>query len=129
MDAWRTGDGKAFDFESAMGEPPPRAIRGWAYWALPLVFSRFFGTRLAAGSGSWIDCVGIASGVLVLAAQLQNRYTGGSPTVFRDAMLRSGRCPACAYSLEGADPDPADGCTVCAECGAAWRLGHALDEK
>ena len=29
-------------------------------------------------------------------------------------------CLACGYSLKGIDPDP-DGCTVCPECGGAWR--------
>ena len=30
-------------------------------------------------------------------------------------------CGPCGYSLTGLAPDP-DGCTVCPECGAAWRL-------
>lgn len=32
-----------------------------------------------------------------------------------------GRCPACQYSLASLEP-ATDGCTVCPECGAAWRL-------
>ncbi|MCC5821808.1 MAG: hypothetical protein LAT64_00810 [Phycisphaerales bacterium] len=31
-------------------------------------------------------------------------------------------CLACAYPLDELEPDP-DGCTVCPECGAAWRIG------
>jgi hypothetical protein len=33
-------------------------------------------------------------------------------------------CWACGYSLAGCppEPSPSDGCTVCPECGAAWRL-------
>ena len=36
-------------------------------------------------------------------------------------------CAACGYDLQGCRPDegetpPADGCTTCPECGAAWRL-------
>lgn len=30
-------------------------------------------------------------------------------------------CMKCAYSLEGVEPQ-ADGCTVCPECAAAWKL-------
>ncbi len=30
-------------------------------------------------------------------------------------------CPSCGYRLLGAPPE-GDGCTVCPECGAAWRL-------
>ncbi len=35
--------------------------------------------------------------------------------------LNERKCPACSYSLAGIAPEP-DGCTVCPECGAAWRL-------
>lgn len=31
------------------------------------------------------------------------------------------RCAACFYPLDDCKPEP-DGCTVCPECGAAWRL-------
>jgi hypothetical protein len=37
------------------------------------------------------------------------------------ACLEFGHCPACAYRVHGA-PVYGDGCTVCPECGAAWRL-------
>ncbi len=52
-----------------------------------------------------------------------------SRTVWRNsaasvrAMTRAGFCPACAYRIDGCEPG-ADGCTVCPECGAAWRM-HA----
>lgn len=32
------------------------------------------------------------------------------------------RCPACLHDLMHVPADPADGCTVCPECGGAWRL-------
>ena len=37
------------------------------------------------------------------------------------AMTRAGLCPACAYRIDDCQPE-ADGCTVCPECGAAWRM-------
>ncbi len=40
------------------------------------------------------------------------------------AMTRAGLCPSCAYNMDGVEPE-SDGCTVCPECGAAWRLGDA----
>jgi hypothetical protein len=134
IDAWRSGGAKDVDirlFEAATGEPAPRHMRGWAYWVAPLILSAGFGVRLAAGSGTWFDWVGVAAGVLWLAMQWQNRYAGGSPAMFRDAMLQAARCPACAYSLEGTGADTADGCTVCPECGAAWRItwSNAGDEQ
>lgn len=36
--------------------------------------------------------------------------------------VRAGRCPACAYPIGELEPE-ADGCVVCPECGAAWRVG------
>jgi hypothetical protein len=38
-----------------------------------------------------------------------------------DHLLSKHRCPACAFDLRGLTADP-DGCTICPECGAAWRL-------
>jgi hypothetical protein len=46
------------------------------------------------------------------------------PTFRRAAVrriLRLRLCPACAYDL-GAAPTADDGCAVCPECGAAWRV-------
>lgn len=38
--------------------------------------------------------------------------------------LDCGRCPACLGDLLGVEPDPADGCRVCGQCGGAWRLAQ-----
>jgi hypothetical protein len=37
------------------------------------------------------------------------------------AMTRTGLCPSCGYSIGDREPED-DGCTVCSECGAAWRM-------
>ncbi len=37
------------------------------------------------------------------------------------AFLEERRCASCGHDLAGCTPE-ADGCTVCPECGAAWRL-------
>lgn len=39
------------------------------------------------------------------------------------AMLKCSRCPHCGYDLRRLPTDPADGATVCPECGCAWQLG------
>jgi len=42
------------------------------------------------------------------------------------SMLAShGLCPTCAYSLDDLAPEP-DGCTVCPECGGAWKRRAAV---
>lgn len=38
------------------------------------------------------------------------------------AMLKYLRCPHCGYDLRMLPTDPADGTTICPECGCAWRL-------
>ena len=43
---------------------------------------------------------------------------------YHRAILAQRFCPACAYRLVQLDADE-DGCTVCPECGAAWRLKPA----
>lgn len=40
-------------------------------------------------------------------------------------MLEHLRCPHCGYDIRGLPSDPADGATVCPECGCAWRLENA----
>jgi hypothetical protein len=35
--------------------------------------------------------------------------------------LREGLCPSCVYPLKDISPQQ-DGCTVCPECGAAWKM-------
>lgn len=44
------------------------------------------------------------------------------------ALIAAGLCPKCAYSLHGL-PVEQDGCTVCAECGAAWLHTRILDDQ
>ena len=50
-----------------------------------------------------------------------SRYGWRSPQHAIDAMLRVRLCPSCGYSLYECESE-SDGCTVCPECGAAWRM-------
>lgn len=56
------------------------------------------------------------------------KVTWRSPINGRDSLLTSGVCPACAYRIAGVPPEH-DGCTVCPECGAAWRMQHGPDGR
>lgn len=40
---------------------------------------------------------------------------------FETALLKRYFCPACLYPIDGLKTE-SDGCTVCPECNAAWRL-------
>jgi len=55
-------------------------------------------------------------------------YTWKSAGHGRDALLASGLCPSCGYGIVGVRCE-ADGCTVCPECGAAWRMEHGPDGR
>ncbi len=48
-----------------------------------------------------------------------------TPNVYKVAHLLAHcrLCLCCGYDLSGSNP-ASDGCTVCPECGAAWRLGE-----
>ncbi len=61
----------------------------------------------------------VALGPLILAVIVLNHLARLS--VAREVRLVSAICPACAYSLTSSTPHD-DGCTVCPECGGAWRL-------
>lgn len=41
------------------------------------------------------------------------------------AMTRAGLCPSCAYRIDSIEPEP-DECTVCPECGGAWRMSKLI---
>lgn len=38
-------------------------------------------------------------------------------------MTHMRHCPACVHGIDVIQPEP-DGCTVCPECGAAWRMDN-----
>lgn len=47
----------------------------------------------------------------------------------RNAYLSRSRCPSCFYDLAAQEADPEDGCCVCPECGAAWRIETAAPPR
>jgi hypothetical protein len=48
----------------------------------------------------------------------------------RRIMLKHERCPHCGYDLHALAADPADGATLCPECGCAWKIENAtVDSK
>ncbi|MDZ4828790.1 MAG: hypothetical protein SGJ09_01155 [Phycisphaerae bacterium] len=64
-----------------------------------------------------LAAIGVLSVRIVLRpTALRNRVA------YIDALLCMGRCPACGFVIGGAAVKAADGCAVCQECGAAWRM-------
>ncbi len=69
--------------------------------------------------GMILSCLGLA---LAWSRIRRAGYFGESPL---DLRLKRGRCAACEYDLRLLSKDP-DGCTICPECGAAWRLAQGV---
>ncbi|MHC4970587.1 MAG: hypothetical protein ACYTF4_18500 [Planctomycetota bacterium] len=67
-----------------------------------------------------IQVVVILSGPLLMFRLARAKYVSRVASV----MLAHCRCPHCGYDLHGLGSDEADGCTVCPECGCAWRLAR-----
>ena len=61
----------------------------------------------------------LAAPVVLLAMLLVGRRH--VRRLFVPVMLEHACCPSCGYDLTGLTPED-DGCVVCPECGAAWRM-------
>ncbi len=109
-----------------------RPFAGWAVIAIRLLqsFSIFvtlvaFGylgvLKFAPGTGLvWMVPMAIVA-VAVAAASYPFLLPRGYGSRLRSGMLRAGRCASCGYALKGIGAME-DGCTVCPECGGAWKL-------
>jgi len=113
-----------------VGSGITRATRG-AFWAsiagsacLAIALA-ICTTRLVGGSISTarffrnlVPFAGVLGGLFTCWISLRNaRHQQIGKT-----MLQHRRCPHCGYDLRLLPTDPADGATVCPECGCAWRL-------
>lgn len=78
--------------------------------------------------GLTIFSVVIAPTMTVILTALANIRTAWRERsqVLRTSMNARKLCAACAYDLSSHEPEP-DGCTVCPECSAAWRLTTPAD--
>ena len=65
-----------------------------------------------------IQFIVILSGPLLAYRLAKAGYVGHVTSV----MLKHCHCPHCGYDIRGLPRDPADGATVCPECGCAWKL-------
>jgi hypothetical protein len=80
-------------------------LLGWRLVFPSLATDSFFVGAAAAVVLAWLACPALSGPADALVA----------------APLAEGRCPGCGYELEGVPREADDGCTVCPECGAAWR--------
>jgi len=64
----------------------------------------------------------------LLYGYMMSKWVWRSTRDARDAMLEYDLCPHCAHGIGGIPPEP-DACTVCPECGAAWKVGLADEDQ
>lgn len=72
----------------------------------------------------WLNLL-IPMGIAGWRIQSFRRFVASEIVVSRGA---ESRCFGCGYDLKEMHAD-ADGCTVCPECGAAWKLNAPLSER
>jgi hypothetical protein len=81
------------------------------------------------GSFGWVQ---IVLSVLFLVAFAWSYAEGGLYGVparqIAVGLLSSQRCPGCTYKM-GYLPVEADGCVLCPECGAAWRMPEGSETE
>ena len=95
--------------------------------ALPgfLVFMQGVSVFIAARTSptpTWHAWLWMGGGVaLMWVPQLWHYWRAPSSMEIVGILKRSGICPGCSYDLSRTHV-AADGCTVCAECGGAWKV-------
>ena len=72
----------------------------------------------------WTVVYGMVAGLAMLLGGRAVRHHARTAV---DLCLKLSACPSCGYDLQACPADPRDGCTVCPECGAAWKLTREVE--
>ena len=102
----------------------------WQWWMLAgliaavapavLIFAAIFVSMLSAPDFGILLVIGAAASVPLVLVAAKVRWEE-RPRGRRDVPIRAKRCDACGYAIDRL-PVEDDGCRVCPECGAAWRV-------
>jgi hypothetical protein len=103
-----------------------------AYRVLMVVLSLVAGYLLVAGvtslaEGNSITLIMVGPVVVFIVFMMWHArrvWPFEGPRALVRGLVGEGLCPSCTYSIEGLTPE-GDGCVVCPECGAAWRVGDS----
>ena len=127
--------GRGLLFEGAPDMPEDeyrelcRRLRGqqWVWsamlWILAACFGVRFVSRMMRGGYGW-DAIPAAAFIAIWAFMAKRSYSAFPDRPgwhVAQELRKMGRCPCCTYRLPGIIAE-SDGCTVCPECGAAWKL-------
>ncbi len=116
------------DNVDARGRPVRLRSPMWRTALLWVLVAAVLGTPAAlifdlAPPGSCVSvcAIPLVFGLLLVLAVVEKHGLSDAEVAAR---LASGFCPNCRYGLQSLRPEE-DGCTICPECGAAWRVGGA----
>jgi hypothetical protein len=84
-------------------------------------FSTWSGLDLVGSAIYGVQIVVLLSGPVIAFRMARSQYVSRVAA----AMLKRLRCPHCGYDIRLLPVDPADGATVCPECGCAWLIEEA----
>ncbi len=111
----------------------PRPLRGrllgWSFAvALMLalvgrvVYANFGGSPVA----NW-GMLGFLAPVLIGAVSFWRELRSANSGIVASALAEA-QCPSCGYSLASSAKE-SDNCRICPECGSAWQLGDAKNQR
>jgi len=92
------------------------------YWPINNLFTNYLSGRL--GLNSWIVMLMAAMLCLPLYWIAYVFFSKSTSVQYLRILKHNSICPSCLFGLTDLPIKP-DGCTVCPECGAAWRLPEA----
>lgn len=76
------------------------------------------------GISSLLEWIFVYSAVILIALMASRFQFKPMLAWLAERRLERAECAACTFPLDGLSAE-ADGCTVCPECGAAWKLPEA----
>lgn len=107
----------------------------WACWITRVLLVLILPVMLSLNILTSIDGTlivkygGITGFLIIIATVFAQAWWGG--TRIHAGLIRCKvryRCPSCNYALGGLTLEP-DGCTVCPECGSAWKLPESASKS
>lgn len=73
------------------------------------------------GMSQWTLLAPVLLGSILVHRIMDRKWNKSYAGQYESVLKENALCPSCVHSLKGLLPS-GDGCTVCPECGAAWRL-------
>jgi hypothetical protein len=97
-----------------------RRTKSTSLWILVSILAGIYFFVLCRVPSKWTFAVGIMN-IAALITTIFHSVLRFDRIYALHYLPMHSMCPACGHSLTGLAPE-SDGCTVCPECGAAWKI-------